>query len=202
MSTKITIHEATWARCKRHGKVPFVFGYPRAMVTRKRQWCQCVADMHPAMADAAFSFILALADGLTPAEAFASIDWEAVAKEEERSRLARGRELAGRRCLTDPTPLTLIELKTLWHSLGMKTENYRRSDEWWLDDDKHRNHYATKPSGRQARDKEINTLEARGFMKRGRDIPGGLVYYHVTPEGILAAKAAFAAKRKKEKTAP
>ncbi len=38
-----------------------------------------------------------------------------------------------------------------------------------------RNYYAAEPE-----DERLPAMEAKGLVKRGRDIPGGLVYYHVT----------------------
>lgn len=81
-------------------------------------------------------------------------------------------------------------LGILWHSLGMRKSNHRRALKWWLDDDKHRNHFATGPDCDGFGD--VVALVALGLMERGREIPGGLTYYHVTEEGIRLAKREFA----------
>jgi hypothetical protein len=75
----------------------------------------------------------------------------------------------------------------LWHSIGMNRSNYRRTLSWWLDDDNHRNHFAADPQGTDMAD--LNALISFGYMKRGRAIPGGLVYYHVTAKGIETARS-------------
>ena len=80
-------------------------------------------------------------------------------------------------------------LEILYHSLGMKKCNHRRKLAWWLDNDNHRNHFAT------AEDCDgfpnVMRLVAIGLMKKGRPIDGGLTYFHVTPEGIALAKQEF-----------
>ncbi len=45
----------------------------------------------------------------------------------------------------------------------------------------YRNHYAAEPNGDNYAD--ILALVEMGLMKRGRDIPGGLIYFHVTEAG-------------------
>ena len=77
----------------------------------------------------------------------------------------------------------------LWHSLGMTRKNYRRSLAWWLDNDNHRNNFAAEPaSGDMALILDLVSLR---YMRRGRDIPGGLIYFHVTDDGIRAARDNF-----------
>ena len=52
---------------------------------------------------------------------------------------------------------------------------------------RYRNHYAAdvrSPNGEVCLD-----LTRRGLMTRGSEIPGGLVYFHVTGEGIAALEA-------------
>lgn len=83
------------------------------------------------------------------------------------------------------------EKELLWHTLGMKRVNYRNALAWWLNNDNHRNHFAADLGHDD--NKTLLGLVDRGLMKRGRDIPGGLVYFHVTPEGIAVAKDAFKA---------
>lgn len=71
----------------------------------------------------------------------------------------------------------------------MERSNHRRSLAWWLDDDNHRNRFAT---GEGCGDHHhIVTLHGLGLMRRGRGSPGGLTYYHVTTEGITLAKREF-----------
>jgi hypothetical protein len=77
----------------------------------------------------------------------------------------------------------------LRHAIGMERSNYRRSLAWWLDDDNHRNYYATAPDC-DGHD-EIEGLVAAGLMCIGRGIPGGLTYYHATTAGIVAARDEF-----------
>jgi hypothetical protein len=47
-----------------------------------------------------------------------------------------------------------------------------------------RNNFAAEPD-----DADMAALVAAGLMRRGCDIPGGLVYYHATEAGIAAAQA-------------
>lgn len=46
----------------------------------------------------------------------------------------------------------------------------------------YRNHYAAEPG-----DETCNALVEAGYMREGREIEGGLVYYHVTEEGRRVA---------------
>lgn len=85
-----------------------------------------------------------------------------------------------------PDPAFALHVELLHHALGMRKRNYRRKLEWWLDNDNHRNYFATGPDCDGY--SEIVALEELGLMKRGRDIPGGLIYFHVTPEGMKLAK--------------
>ena len=81
---------------------------------------------------------------------------------------------------------TQRQIDILHHSLGMTRANYRRARSWWMDDDKHRNYFATADDCDHFQD--CVTLASAGLMERGRAIPGGLVYYHVTEAGIDLAK--------------
>lgn len=85
---------------------------------------------------------------------------------------------------TDEIPKQQFDI--LHHSLGMVRKNYRRKLDWWLDNENHRNHFATAPDCDHYGD--CVALETRGLMKRGRQIPGGLTHFHVTPDGIKFAK--------------
>lgn len=76
----------------------------------------------------------------------------------------------------------------LWHSLGMDGKTYRRSLKWWLDNDNHRNHFAVEP---ESKDANLAALVGIGYMRKGRPIPGGMIYYHVTEAGIKAARDEF-----------
>lgn len=84
----------------------------------------------------------------------------------------------------------------LTHAVGMRTDNYRRKLEWWLDDDKHRNHlyhYHLPP--------EVAELIDLGWVEVGRTIRtqyGGGTYYHVTPDGVRAAREEFFDRRKRK----
>lgn len=84
--------------------------------------------------------------------------------------------------------------EVLWHSLGMTSRNYRRRLDWWLDNENHRNHFAAEPQGVDGLG--LTILHGLGYMERGKDIPGGLACFRVTPEGIKAARDEFAAHRK------
>jgi hypothetical protein len=79
----------------------------------------------------------------------------------------------------------------LRHSIGLVGKSFRRPLAWWLDDDNHRNHFAADPCGTDAPDLEV--LVSLGFMERGRPIPGGLVYFHVTEAGIRAVLEEYGA---------
>lgn len=96
--------------------------------------------------------------------------------------------------MTEGTGMDWSRWDILWHSLGMKSSNYRRSLAWWLDNDNHRNHFAADPQGTDAGD--IGFLVDLGYMERGRAIEGGLVYFHVTSSGIEAARNEFQSQRK------
>ena len=82
-------------------------------------------------------------------------------------------------------------LDILWHSLGMSAKNRRRSLEWWLDNDNHRNHFCRALVDPEYGDL-LEELIRRGWMTRGRTINDGRdCYYHVTPEGIRIARENF-----------
>lgn len=72
--------------------------------------------------------------------------------------------------------LTIEECEAMKHALG--GELRPEADAW-------RNHYATYSS-----DDLWTGLESRGLARRSpREIPGGLVYFHVTTEGRRALAA-------------
>lgn len=76
--------------------------------------------------------------------------------------------------------LTERDLEILRHSLGL---NERTNEPY-------RNNYAANPG-------DLDYLVDAGAMFKGRAIPGGLQYYHVTPEGIEAAKKSHEARKPK-----
>lgn len=83
-------------------------------------------------------------------------------------------------------------LDILWHAIGMDRKNYRKSLDWWLDNDNHRNSYcvSTEPPSRDL--KRLDELVARGLMKTGWFINDKRDrYYHVTQAGIRHAKANY-----------
>lgn len=88
-------------------------------------------------------------------------------------------------------PIRVEHLKILWHSLGMEKRNYRRRLVWWLDNDQHRNHFATYQKGNDFN--LIEDLVARGLMaiNPGVALSDGLAFYHVTDPGITLAKQEF-----------
>jgi hypothetical protein len=66
-----------------------------------------------------------------------------------------------------------LELETLRHSLGLSISSKA-----------FRNHYATDPGH-----PKLEALVSKGLMVKGRQIPGGLMYYHSTEAGIALAMA-------------
>lgn len=70
--------------------------------------------------------------------------------------------------------ITEDDADTLRHSLGIVGRKKQPS----------RNFYATEPD-----DPQITRLAEAGLMRRGRNIPGGLVYFHVTEAGAAAVGA-------------
>ncbi len=65
------------------------------------------------------------------------------------------------------------ELHILRHALGLQEDGSRKS---------YRNYYAAEPD-----DERLGVLVSNGWMRHGRDVMGGLQYYHVTDEGIRIA---------------
>lgn len=81
------------------------------------------------------------------------------------------------------------ELDILWHSIGMRSRNYRCRLNWWLDNDNHRNNYCAEV---KACPKSVIRLVELGYMDRGRTINDGQdVYFHVTTVGISIAREEF-----------
>lgn len=81
---------------------------------------------------------------------------------------------------------TRAQIGILHHALGMTKKNCRKARDWWLDNENHRNHFATGIDCDHFLD--CVTLANVGLMKRGRAIPGELTYYHVTEAGIDLAR--------------
>lgn len=89
--------------------------------------------------------------------------------------------------------MTDNQLETLCHAIGMTTKNYRKSLEWWLDDDNHRNHFCLPVNSAADGWADVMNLVVMGFMTEGRTINGGRdCYYHVTEAGIVFARESFA----------
>ena len=87
------------------------------------------------------------------------------------------------------TDLSKGMLEILWHTLGMGQSNYGRSLDWWLDNDNHRNQICTSATNPESR---IPLLVDRGLMVAGEAINHGRDrYYHVTADGIAAARDAM-----------
>lgn len=79
----------------------------------------------------------------------------------------------------------------------MTTANYRRSLEFWLDNDLHRNRYCDEVDNP---DPSVAELTRLGLMRLGYRINGGRdALYFATDEGIRTARAAFASRRKAER---
>jgi len=74
------------------------------------------------------------------------------------------------------------ETDILRHTIGLNDRTCFEPLSWWLDNDNHRNHFAA-----DLGNSVIDRLAQKGLMFRGRGIPGGLVYYHVTEDGIIRA---------------
>ena len=82
-----------------------------------------------------------------------------------------------------------VLLGRLVHAIGMNNRNCHFSIRWWLNDDNHRNNFATAPDCGHWND--IQELVRLGLMEQWRSIPGGLIYFHVTVAGIRLAKANY-----------
>lgn len=85
----------------------------------------------------------------------------------------------------------------LGRTLGMNERNARdKTVGWWLDSDKHRNHYCVNPDDANV----TGTLEAMteaGLLKRGVRVNlGRYRYYHATEKGIVMALMEFATHEK------
>lgn len=65
-----------------------------------------------------------------------------------------------------------------------------------LGKDGFRNYYAAEPADKEAKGWEA--LVELGLAVRGRAIPGGLVYYHVTDAGVAALRVMFPRRFKRE----
>ncbi len=79
------------------------------------------------------------------------------------------------------------KLHILRHSLGLPDGRFSDDVLHTLEDPDWpwRNHYATAPDCDGVSD--VESLVALGYMRRGRAIEGGLIYYHVTDAGIQQA---------------
>lgn len=80
------------------------------------------------------------------------------------------------------------DFEILSHALGMTIENYRKSLKWWLDDDKHRNHYCL-----PAESTKCIHLVFRGMMSVGDRVGTRypMIYYHVTPKAVPLVRQIF-----------
>jgi hypothetical protein len=67
------------------------------------------------------------------------------------------------------------DMDSLRHMLGASVGSSRT--QWGS-----RNYYATEPN-----DLSMGRLERLGLVRRGRAIPGGMVYFHATPLGCTIA---------------
>jgi len=85
--------------------------------------------------------------------------------------------------------ITQNQLNLLRHSLGMKRCNYRRKLSWWLENDNHRNCFATFRKGCDF-DTVLELIDL-GLMYEGQYDSENLYYYHVTPKGITLAKKEY-----------
>lgn len=91
--------------------------------------------------------------------------------------------------------LTSQEADFLRHTIGLNDRTCFESLSWWLNNDNHRNNFAANPNGTDI--KVILCLVEKGLMFRGRDIPGGLVYYHASEDGIIRALREYPAPERK-----
>ena len=92
-----------------------------------------------------------------------------------------------------PNTLRMAAMQIMWHALGMTKANYRNTVPWWLDNDNHRNHFATDGAGKDFA--SIKALVKLDLMQEGQPYEGGLRFFFVTSQGIRVAKALFAEMR-------